>query len=248
MTMKVIPAIDIMGGRTVRLEQGRYDRRLRYDIAPVDAAREWESRGAELIHVVDLDGARDGWPVNLSVVSAIAQAVNIPVEAGGGFRNEADIEKALGTGIWRVVVGSKALEEKDFARNILENFREQVIPSLDADKDRLRIHGWKKPLDLDIFKALDRFVSYGAGEVIYTAISKDGTLAGPDTGSLKKIIGEFDIGFIYAGGVKNVEHIRELKELEHMGLTGVIVGRALYDGTLDLGEAINACKADNPMP
>lgn len=245
--MKVIPAIDIIAGKTVRLEQGEYDRKLSYTVDPLDAAREWESMGAELIHVVDLDGAREGKSVNLSVVEEVARAVNIPVEAGGGFRRESDIKKALDRGVWRVVVGSMAMEEADFARDILENFKERVILSVDVRENKIQTRGWRKPLDLDIFEILDRLVSFGAKEIIYTDIARDGTLSGPDTAFLKKILGRAKLDFIYAGGVRTIEHLRQLKELEHMGLKGAIVGRAIYDGTLNLKEAINACKTNNSM-
>ncbi|MEA3489580.1 MAG: 1-(5-phosphoribosyl)-5-[(5-phosphoribosylamino)methylideneamino]imidazole-4-carboxamide isomerase [Candidatus Omnitrophota bacterium] len=245
--MKVIPAIDVISGRTVRLEQGKYDRQLDYEIQPVEAARKWESMGAELIHVVDLDGAKEGRPVNNSVVREIARAVNIPVEVGGGFRKEIDIKDALNHGVWRVVIGSKAFEEVDFARDCLENFHEQVILSLDAREFKPQVRGWEKSLDLDLFDMLEKFVSFGAKELIYTDILRDGTLSGPNTEHLEKILSKVDVRIISAGGIRTVEHVRQLKRLEPSGLGGVIIGRALYEGTIDLKEAINAGKEDNPL-
>jgi len=246
--MKVIPAVDIIGGKTVRLEQGRYDRKLSYDVEPLEAARKWEAMGAEMLHVVDLDGAREGRPVNLNTVREIARAVNIPVEAGGGFRKEIDIKDALNNGVWRVVVGSKALEEIDFARDVIENFRQQVILSLDARDFRPQVRGWEKEVDLDVFDVLRKFVSFGARELIYTDITKDGMLAGPNTEHIKKILSEVKVKLISAGGIKNVDHIRQLSRLEPLGLSGVIIGRALYEGTIDLKEAIDAGKEDNTLP
>lgn len=245
--MKIIPAIDIIDGKTVRLEQGRYDRELKYEIKPVEAAREWESMGAELIHVVDLDGARQGRPVNLSVLKEIARAVNVPVEVGGGFRKEIDIKDALNNGAWRVIIGSKALEEIDFARNCIETFHAQVIISVDVKELKPRVHGWEKGLDLDLFDVLKKFVSFGAKELIYTDIQKDGMLSGPAAENLEKILKEVKVKIISAGGIKTIEHIKELKKLEGLGLSGVIVGRALYDGTIDLKEAIDAGKKDNTV-
>ncbi len=245
--MKVIPAIDIIGGKTVRLEQGRYDRELDYEVTPVEAARKWESMGAELIHVVDLDGARQGRSVNLPVVKEIVGAVDIPVEVGGGFRKEIDIKDALDHGVWRVVIGSKAFEEIDFARDCLESFHERVILSVDAKGFKPHIHGWEEGLDLDLFDMLKRFVSFGAREIIYTDIQKDGMLSGPSTGQLEKILDAVGVKIVAAGGVKTLEHIVELKKLESRGLSGVIVGRALYEGIIDLREAIDAGKADNPV-
>lgn len=245
--MKIIPAIDIISGKTVRLKQGCYDRKLDYDMTPVEAAREWEAMGAGLIHVVDLEGAKQGRPVNTDMVKEIVRAVTVPVEVGGGFRKIVDIKEALNNGVWRVVVGSKAFEDIDFARNCLENFRQQVIISVDAKDYKPRVWGWKKSIDMDLFEILKKFKAFGAEEVIYTDISKDGMLSGPSTEQLERILDEVGIKVIAAGGVKDVGHITELKRLEKKGLTGVIIGRALYEGTINLKEAINAGKADNPV-
>ena len=246
--MKIIPAIDIIGAKTVRLEKGNYDRKLSYDMAPVDAALTWESAGAEMLHVIDLDGAREGRPVNFSVVEEIIKAVNIPVETGGGYRKEIDIKRALDMGVWRVIAGSKAFEEVDFARNIIKDFGERVILSVDVDHGKLCIHGWEKSLDLDVESMINKLVSFGVKEIIYTDVSKDGTLAGPDISVIEKIMSTVSVNFVYAGGVKNIEHIRQLKGLEPVGLTGVITGRALYDGTIKLEEAISAGKENNTLP
>ncbi|MGB2601150.1 MAG: 1-(5-phosphoribosyl)-5-[(5-phosphoribosylamino)methylideneamino]imidazole-4-carboxamide isomerase [Candidatus Omnitrophota bacterium] len=245
--MKIIPAVDIIGGKTVRLEQGKYDRELNYDVSPVEAARKWEAIGAEMLHVVDLDGARQGRPVNLETVREITKAVNIPVEVGGGFRKEIDIKSALDHGVWRVIVGSKAFQELDFARACIQDFRERVIFSADASNFELRVQGWEEGVDLDLFDILRKLVSFGSKELIYTDIQKDGMLTGPSTDHLEKILQEVDIKLISAGGVKTVEHIKQLKKLEPLGLVGVIVGRALYEGTIDLKEAIDAGKADNTV-
>lgn len=245
--MKIIPAIDIIKGKTVRLEQGEYDRELKYDMTPVEAAMKWEMLGAELIHVVDLDGARSGLSLNLSVIREITRAVNVPVQAGGGFRKEVDIKDALSHGVWRVVIGSKAFSDIDFARDCIENFHEQIIFSMDVRDFKPRVEGWKKALKIDIIDVIKKFISFGAKEIIYTDIQKDGMLLGPSIVQLKRILTSVNIKVISAGGVKDISHIKELKKLELLGLSGVIVGRALYDGTMDLEEAINAGKTDNTM-
>ena len=245
--MKIIPAIDIISGKTVRLEQGRYDRKLSYDVTPLEAAREWESMGAELIHVVDLDGARQGKPVNLSVVREIARSVGIPVETGGGYREEMDIEEALNSGVWRVILGSKAFQDMDFARNCIERFGERVILSADARNFEPMIQGWEQGLDIDFFEILKKFISFGAREIIYTDIRKDGMLSGPSIENIEKILKETGIKIISAGGVKTVDHVKELKRLEPLGLSGVIIGRALYEGIIDLKEAIDAGKTNNTV-
>jgi len=239
--MNILPAIDIINGKTVRLERGKYNRKLSYKMSPVEAARRWESMGADMLHVIDLDGAREGKPVNIELTAEIAHSVSIPVETGGGFRKESDIRKALNKGIARVIVGSKALEEPEFGMSVIESFKERVIISVDAERYDIRIHGWKKGIDVNIFDVIKKLRSYGAREIIYTDISKDGTLTGPDTKLLKDILKRSGVKMIYAGGIKSVEHIKSLKKLEKLGLSGAIIGRALYDGTIDLEEAIDAC-------
>lgn len=245
--MKIIPAVDIINGKTVRLEQGEYDRKLSYDVSPVDAAREWEAVGAELIHVVDLDGAKEGRPVNLEAIGEIVKAVNVPVEVGGGFRKEMDIKDGLNKGIWRIVVGTSALEDIDFARDCIESFQDRVILSVDAEGYKPRVRGWEKATEMDLFEVMKKFVTFGAKELIYTDIKRDGTLSGPNVENIKKILTEIDVRIISAGGVKTVDHIKELKKLEPMGLSGVIIGRALYEGTINLREAIDAGKEDNSV-
>ncbi|MFH1665727.1 MAG: 1-(5-phosphoribosyl)-5-[(5-phosphoribosylamino)methylideneamino]imidazole-4-carboxamide isomerase [Candidatus Omnitrophota bacterium] len=245
--MKVIPAIDIMNGKTVRLEQGRYDRKLSYDIDPVDAARRWVSSGAELIHVVDLDGARDGRPVNPDIAGKIAAELGVPVETGGGFREKSDIREALGKGVWRVVIGSRALEDMRFAKECIEEFGEHVIFSLDSRDRKLQVHGWEKNSGLGLIDVLEGLISLGVKEVIFTDIRKDGMLSGPSTAEIERILSEVKVNIISAGGVKTVEHVKQLKALEPLGVSGVIIGRALYEGTIDLKEAIDAGKTDNPM-
>jgi phosphoribosylformimino-5-aminoimidazole carboxamide ribotide isomerase len=240
--MKVIPAIDIIEGKTVRLQQGKYDKKTTYDMDPVDAARAWESLGAELIHVVDLDGARENYPVNFEKVREIVESVNVPVEVGGGFRQEKDIKKALDSGIWRVIIGSKALKDIDFAGDCIKTFKERIIISLDVEDKKLKVHGWQTSLDLDIFDLLRRLVSLGAEEVIYTDIARDGTLSGPNIEGLKEVLEQVDVKIISAGGIRDIGHVKQLKKLEPLGLSGVIIGRALYDGTIKLEEAIDVGK------
>ncbi|KJJ84771.1 1-(5-phosphoribosyl)-5-[(5-phosphoribosylamino)methylideneamino] imidazole-4-carboxamide isomerase [Candidatus Omnitrophus magneticus] len=236
--MKIIPAIDIIDSKTVRLEQGSYSRKLSYDISPADSAKKWRDAGAEFIHIVDLDGARLGKPVNLHIAEEIAREVSIPIEIGGGYREEKDIESALSKGIYRVIVGSKALKDMVFAERVIKRFKEHVIISVDSDGLDIKIHGWETTADLKLDAVLSRLESFGAGEIIYTDVSKDGTLSGPSIKFLETMMKNTKLKFIYAGGVKNIEHVKELKKLENYGLSGVIVGRALYDGTLDIKEAL----------
>jgi len=245
--MKIIPAIDLIGGKTVRLEQGEYDRMLNYEISPQNAALKWESMGAELIHIVDLDGAKKGEPVNLSVVREIVKVLKIPVELGGGFRTVENISEALNAGVWRVIVGSRAFEDMDFARGVAKEFGAHIIFSMDIKALKPSVRGWKKTLNLDISDILSFFASLGVKEIIYTDIESDGMLSGPNIDNLKRILSETDIKIISAGGVKTIEDIHALKEMEDAGISGVIIGRALYEGTIDLKEAISVSKKNNTV-
>ncbi|MFH1395688.1 MAG: 1-(5-phosphoribosyl)-5-[(5-phosphoribosylamino)methylideneamino]imidazole-4-carboxamide isomerase [Candidatus Omnitrophota bacterium] len=245
--MRIIPAIDLIEGKTVRLEQGKYDCKLNYDIDPVDAARKWESMGAKLIHVVDLDGAKEGHPVNISVIEKIAKAVKVPVEAGGGFRTKENIQQVLDKGVWRVIIGSRAFEDMSFARDCVKTFGEKIIFSMDVKELRPSVHGWEKTVDLDISVILDFFVNLGVQEIIYTDIKKDGMLSGPSIDNLEKILKKAKIKIISAGGIKTIEHVKMLKKLEKDGISGVIIGRALYEGTINLKEAVDVGEADNSV-
>ncbi|MDD5634930.1 MAG: 1-(5-phosphoribosyl)-5-[(5-phosphoribosylamino)methylideneamino]imidazole-4-carboxamide isomerase [Candidatus Omnitrophica bacterium] len=245
--MIIIPAIDLIGGKTVRLEQGQYDRKISYDIDPVEAAIKWQKAGAEILHVVDLDGAKEGKPVNLSIVEKIVDAIDIPVQTGGGYRSIEEIRKALSIGVWRVIVGSKAMVDRSFVSECVKKFNGKIIFSVDAKNFTLCTQGWEKEIKMDFFAFLKELRSTGIGEIIYTDISKDGTLEGPAIGNIEKILDEVKMKVISAGGVKDTGDIRKLKRLESKGLMAVIIGRALYDGTIDLKEAIRACKTDNPV-
>ena len=245
--MRIYPAIDLIEGKTVRLEQGRYDHKLSYDISPVDAAKKWADAGAEYIHTVDLDGARKGSPVNLGVVEKIVRAVKLPVQLGGGYRSAADIRRALDAGVTRVIVGSQAFKDKSFAVQCAGAFGDKVIFSVDAKSGEIMSDGWEIGSGCDDVDMIRTFVDKcEVKEIIYTDISKDGTLSGPDLDNLKRILGKVDVKIISAGGVKTVQDVIGLKKLG-AGISGAIIGRALYDGTIDLKEAINAGKADNTV-
>jgi phosphoribosylformimino-5-aminoimidazole carboxamide ribotide isomerase len=197
--------------------------------------------------VVDLDGAKAGKPVNLDVVAEIVKAVSIPVETGGGYRMQSEIEAALAAGIFRVIIGSRAFEDITFASDCFDKFGEKIIFSFDAKNFIPQVRGWEESLNVDIFDVLRRFISFGVREIIYTDVSRDGTLSGPAVDNINRILDEVDINMISAGGIKNIGDIRELLALEKKGLTGIIVGRALYEGTLDLREAISACEENNTV-
>lgn len=236
--MRIFPAIDIIDGKTVRLEQGKYEKELRYSLKPLEAAERWKDAGASWLHIVDLDGAKAGRPVNFELIDQIARDVAIPVQTGGGYRKVEDIERALKSGISRVIIGSSATEEEGFAKEVIGRFGKDVIISCDADAFKIKTRGWLKSEGVDFFEFLKKLKGYGAERIIYTDIQRDGMLAGPAFPRVKEVIDGTDLSVILAGGVRSVDDIKKLKELQQRGLEGVIVGRALYEGTINLGEAI----------
>ena len=237
--MKIIPAIDLIAGQTVRLEQGQYNNKLTYNINPIDAAKKWKAIGSKFLHIIDLDGAREGVPKNLDIVKNIINKIDIKIQLGGGFRKYEDIKKVLDFGVNRVIVGSRALEDLYFAETIFKEFNNKVIFSIDAKDFQPKIHGWEKSLDYDVFDLIEKFKSFGVQEIIFTDIKKDGMLSGPSIDVLKTILLKTKIKIISAGGIKTVQDVLALKQIENLGISGVIIGRALYEGTIDLKEAIS---------
>lgn len=240
--MLVIPAIDLRGGRCVRLTQGRYDAETVYADDPVAVARDWVAQGAERLHVVDLDGAREGRPVNLGVVRAIANAVEVPVQLGGGLRSAADITQALDAGADRVILGTRALQDEGFLKQAAALFPGRIIVSVDVRGERVAVAGWLEEAPLTVDEAAGRLAGLGFGEVIVTDVERDGTLAGinPD---LVRRVARHGLRVIAAGGVGSLDDIVILRALAPEGLAGVIVGKALYAGRLNLADALAAARA-----
>jgi len=238
--VNVIPAIDIKGGKVVRLLQGDYAKETVYSNSPLDIARKWDSCGAKIIHIVDLDGALEGKLKNEETVRRIASEVKAEVELGGGIRDEAAIESVLGSGVARVVLGTSALDE-GFVKRMGWRFGKKIIVGIDAKDGIVRTKGWMQKTN---FKAVDfarRLEDTGIGGIIYTDIAKDGMLEGPNITELESMLKVTSLGVIASGGVSALEDITELKALESRGLVGVIIGKALYDGRIDLAEAVRLC-------
>lgn len=238
--MKVIPAIDIKGGKVVRLLQGDYAKETVYSDSPLDFARKWDGCGASMIHIVDLDGALEGKLKNEEVVRRIASEVKADIELGGGIRDEATIESVLEAGVKRVVLGTSALDE-GFVKRMGWRFGKKIIVGIDAKDGIMRTKGWIQKTN---FKAVDfarRLEDTGIGGIIYTDISRDGMLEGPNIAELEAMLKATSLGVVASGGVSTLEDITELKALESRGLVGVIVGKALYDGKIDLVRAIQLC-------
>lgn len=238
--MIVIPAIDIRDGKVVRLSQGEYDRQTTYSDSPAELAGKWESYGVRMIHIVDLDGALEGRAVNIDIVKAIARIIKPKIEFGGGIRDEKTIESAVSAGIDKIVIGTKALDEK-FLKAIVREFGEHIVVGIDARDGIVRTKGWTIKTEITAVELAKRVEALGVRTINYTDISRDGMLDGPNVDSLKGILKSVKMDVIAAGGVSRIEDVRKLKALEPDGLKGMIVGKALYEGTLDLAEAIRVC-------
>jgi phosphoribosylformimino-5-aminoimidazole carboxamide ribotide isomerase len=229
--MLIIPAIDLQGGRCVRLLRGAFDQETVYGDDPVDVAGHWRDAGATLLHVVDLDGARAGRPVQLELVSRIAQT--IPIQVGGGLRVEADVQSAVDVGAQRVVVGTGALD-LEFARGLAERYGERLIVALDTRDGHVAVQGWVERSEwtmLDLARAL---IEVGVRRFLHTDVERDGALTSPNFASLEALLA-LGTSVIASGGVASLDHIGALRDL---GAEAVIVGRALYERTIDLREAV----------
>lgn len=236
MSFEVIPAIDLRGGRCVRLFQGDYARETVFADDPVAVARRWEAEGARRLHVVDLDGARAGEPVQLEVVRRIAATVAIPVQLGGGLRERGSIAAALDAGVARAIVGTAALDV-DYARALCAEFGERLVVGLDARDGRVAVHGWTADSGVAALELARQLQEAGARRVIYTDIARDGTLQGPSLASTRALAEALTIPVIASGGVGRPDDLRALAELHSLGVEGVIVGRALYTGAVSLADA-----------
>lgn len=238
--MTVIPAIDIKNGRCVRLVQGDPGRETIYSNDPVDQARNFERAGARLIHVVDLDGAFTGLPVNAEIVKNIARTVSVPIEIGGGIRTTETIGNYYDAGIRRFIIGTAAIEDKAVFIKMVEKYGESVITGVDAKSANVATHGWMNISDVSAVGFITALFKNGIKEVIYTDISTDGTLKGPNFQGISEILEKVPgIRLIASGGIGTIEDIKKLKTMENKGVTGCIVGKAIYDGRIELTEALS---------
>ncbi len=237
--MYVIPAIDLRDGKCVRLIQGQYDQQIIYRDDPTAQARQFHSDGAEWLHIVDLDGAKAGKPVNTATISAISDLHILKIEVGGGLRDEASIEKLLEIGVERVIIGTKAVSDFDWFAEMAEKFRGRIVLGLDARGSKVATHGWTEDSPQQLLEFAAQAAQLPLAAIIYTDITKDGMMTGPNIKRTRELVQAVGIPVIASGGVREVD---DIKRLAQIGVEAVIIGRSLYEGTLKLSDAIRAAK------
>ena len=238
--MEIIPAIDLLDGACVRLHQGDYDQVTRFSDDPVAQALSWQEQGATRLHLVDLDGAKRGEPVNDDAVRAITAALSIPVQLGGGVRSAERADDLLRCGLDRVILGTVAIEQPDLVTDLASRHPGKVVVGIDANGGRVATRGWIEQSDVLATDLAKQFSASGIAAIITTDIATDGTLAGPNLEALREMAQASGVPVIASGGIGSMADLLSLLPLEQLGVSGVIVGRALYDGRVDLAEAIQA--------
>jgi len=238
----VIPAIDLKEGKCVRLEQGLMDRDTVFSDDPVAQALAWQRQGAELLHLVDLDGAFAGEPKNRSAIEAIVRAVTIPTQLGGGIRDLATIEAYLALGIGRVIIGTAAQRNPELVREACARFPGRIVVGIDAKDGLVAVQGWAELTNVTAVGLARKFEGYGVAAIVYTDISRDGMLQGPNLEATKALAEAVAIPVIASGGVSSLRDIENLLAIEGSGIAGVITGKAIYTGALDLAAAIALTK------
>ncbi len=234
--MIILPAIDLRDGKCVRLIQGQYDSQITYKDNPAAQAAEFQADGAKWLHVVDLDGAKEGKPVNTSSIEAIVKQTSLNVEVGGGLRDEEAIKTLLDIGVARVIIGTKAVSDYEWFCKMAQTFEGRVVLGLDARGANVSTHGWQEDSQLTILDFAKQAAELPLAAIIYTDISKDGMLCGPNIERTQAVAEAVNIPVIASGGVSKIEDIQDL--LKVPSIDGVIAGRSLYEGTLNLKEAI----------
>ena len=239
--MQLYPAIDMKNGQCVRLRQGAFKDITIYSDAPEKVAAHWQGKGASFLHLVDLDGALAGYSVNEEVIRRIADTVSIPIEIGGGIRSGEAVERMLGLGVRRVIIGTKAVEHPEFLRDMVRTFGEEaIVAGVDAKDGMVAVEGWEKVSSLTASDLCLTMKEYGVRHIVYTDISRDGMLSGPNVEATRKLTEETGLDIIASGGVSCME---DLKCLHEAGIRGAIIGKALYENRIDLAEAVRLYEA-----
>ncbi len=240
--MIIFPAIDIRGGKCVRLEEGRFDRETVFAENPVDAARRWVEAGSKWLHIVDLDGARAGKPVNLKVVEEIARAFDVRIQLGGGIRTAETVGEVLAAGVQRVILGSVAVKSPELVRQVCADYGERIVIGIDARGGEVAVEGWEKSGLVQVEELALRMKKAGASRIIYTDISRDGMLTGVNVAATLQLADKSGLKIIASGGVRGMEDIQALQPLTEHGVEGVIIGKALYTGAISLKDALRVAQ------
>ncbi|HID15829.1 MAG TPA: 1-(5-phosphoribosyl)-5-[(5-phosphoribosylamino)methylideneamino]imidazole-4-carboxamide isomerase [Candidatus Atribacteria bacterium] len=241
--MLIIPAIDLKDKKCVRLFKGDYNKVEVFSDNPVEVAKKWESQGAKLIHIVDLDGAKKGFSVNGEIIENIVKSVNIDVEVGGGIRDEETVARFFSIGVKRLVIGSMMFKNQSLAKTLFSLYNGSIIPSLDVKDKYISISGWLEDTRFTIDDAIPYLEGFGVSEFIITDIKRDGTLRGFDTALLEYISEKYsNLKFIVGGGITSMEDLERISKFPFV--TGVIIGKALYTGKIDFSQAISLYKGD----
>ena len=235
--MRIYPAIDIKDGKCVRLYKGRFDDVTVYGDSPAEMAKKWEAQGGEYIHVVDLDGALKGHGVNADKIREICESVSVPVQTGGGIRTVDDIEAKLACGISRVIIGTKAVSDSEFVKRAADKYGGKIVIGIDAKDGMVAVEGWEKTSGFTAVEFAKKMVALGVKTIVYTDIATDGTLSGPNVAAMREMASAVNADIIASGGVGSLDDILSLKDT---GVEGVIVGKALYEGKINLTEAVAA--------
>ena len=233
--IEIIPAVDIRGGKCVRLYQGNFDQETVFSDDPVEVALEWQSLGAPRLHIVDLDGAVSGEIHNQDIITEIAHAILIPTQLGGGIRQPETIEQMLKAGIERVILGTAAVENPELIKKACQRFSESIIVGIDAREGYISTHGWRQETRLKAVALAQAMLKLGVRRFIYTDINRDGTLTEPNFAATAELINAVRVPVIASGGISSLNHLKMLRAL---GVEGAIIGKALYTGDIDLKEAL----------
>ena len=243
--MIIFPAIDIRGGKCVRLEEGRFDRETVFADNPLDAAKRWVEAGTDWLHIVDLDGARAGRPVNLAVVAEIAKTFNVKIQLGGGIRTAEMVREVLSAGVNRVILGSVAVRSPELVRQVCAEHGDRIAIGIDARGTEVAVDGWEKSGLMQVNDLALRMKEVGATRIIYTDISRDGMLTGINVQATLELAVASGLPVIASGGVKGMEDILTLRPLAEKGIEGVIIGKALYTGAISLPDVLRAAQGGN---
>jgi len=241
--MEIIPAIDLHGGNCVRLLRGERAKETIYSSNPAEIGLRWQAAGARRLHMVDLDGAFAGERVNAAAIRSVASVLNIPVQLGGGIRTMETAEETFGLGVTKIILGTVAVQNPEFVKQLVEKFKDRILVGIDARDGMVAVKGWTESSALKAVDLALQMQGLGVAEIIYTDIARDGTLEGPNFAALKEMAEAISIPLIASGGVSSLDDLRRLKEFEHLGVSGAIVGQALYTGHIDLEEAVRELEA-----